>query len=291
MKPFVVFYRLNALKAILFPVFCLSVFAAKKPSRLDLYDASDNHLMFITFQYNDAELNTGREVFMSDSTFMRRVAINYSSDGLRTSEVSYNFNEDTSWVMKYQGGSPRGFTIADQFKMDHVGGAVNYARGADALNYELTYQKTGGFAAHMEYEKDAEGNLVKVLVLDRNGALQYYGLFSTDGIGVKDRVWRGGGVGSQANVKPRGGSMIEVSLTLRTAGEVRCDLITLSGRHAGRLLEGRMERGIHKRSFRLDGRELRGIAGGVYMLVVSIDGVTVSRSRYLHQNQGWGGVR
>ena len=262
--------------------------AAVSPSQLDFYDAYDNHLLYMTFQYNDAGLNTGREVFMSDGTFMRRVAISYNSSGKRASEVSYNFNEDTSWVMKYE-GEGTGFSIADQFKLDQVGGSVNYT-SADQMNFDLTYQKTGGLAARMAYEKDVNGNLSKVSVFDQGGAMQYYGLFNSTGVirGAKSGGLKGS---SQVLVKPRGSSMIEVSFNLRSAGEVRCDLITLSGRHAATLLRGKMDAGIQKRSFRMDGKSYRGVAGGVYVFVVSIDGVTVSRSRYLHQTQGLGGVR
>jgi hypothetical protein len=285
------FRRKITIYALLAVLFVSLVSASGNPSRLDLYDASDNHLMFMTFQYNEAGLNTGREVFMSDETFMRRVAINYNSEGKRISEVSYNFNEDTSWVMRYQHEEATGFSIVDQFKMDYVGGMVNYTPGADQLNFDLTYQKTGGAAARMEYEKEGDGNLRKVSVLDQSGAMQYYGVFRYEGEGVKSPKLGGAKGASQAVVKPRGGSVIEVSFNLRTAGEVRCDLITLSGRHAGTLLRDKMEEGIQKRSFRFDGKAFRGIAGGVYIFVVSIDGVTVSRSRYLHQHQGLGGVR
>ena len=290
MGPSVKFYRLNYLTASAVLSLFLMASAAVSPSQLDLYDAYDNHLLYMTFQYNDAGLNTGREVFMSDGTFMRRVAISYNSSGKRASEVSYNFNEDTSWVMKYE-GEGTGFSIADQFKLDQVGGSVNYT-SADQMNFDLTYQKTGGLAARMAYEKDGTtGNLSKVSVFDQGGAMQYYGLFRYAGAGVTHPKSEGLKGSSQALVKPRGGSMIEVSFNLRSAGEVRCDLITLSGRHAATLLRGKMDAGIQKRSFRMDGKSYRGVAGGVYVFVVSIDGVTVSRSRYLHQTQGLGGVR
>ncbi|MBN1575666.1 MAG: hypothetical protein JW913_03890 [Chitinispirillaceae bacterium] len=272
--------------AILFSVLA----QPKPPDRLDLFDASDNNLMFVTFQYDAAGRNISREVFMSDSTFMRRVAINYNPAGQRISEVSYNFNEDTSFVLTYQPGADMtGFTIVDQFKLDHVGGAVNYSN-ADPLNFDLTYQKTGGVAARVAYEKDNEGHLIKVLVYGQSGAIEYYGLFTTPGVGVKRGVTSGKS-SPQALVKTRGGSMIEVEFNLRSAGEVRCELVTLSGRHAATLLRGRMEQGVQKRRFRFDGGTLRGVAGGVYVVTVSVDGVTVSRSRYLHQNRVMGGVR
>jgi hypothetical protein len=279
-------------RAVLLPAVCaVPLIAAVSPVRLDLYDASDNDLLFVTFQYNDAGLNTGREVYMSDSTFIRRVAINYNSAGKRINEVSYNFNDDTSYVMTYkQGGEALSFSIADQFKMDQVGGYVDARASGGQWSYDLQYQKTGGVAAKIRYEKDDEGNLLKVLVSDSGGALQYYGVFTNDGAGVK-RPAGASKWGVPAEIRTRGGSMVEVSLNLRTAGEVRCDLVTLSGRRAATLMRGRMNAGVSKRSFRLGGGALRGVAGGVYVFVVSIDGTTVLRSRYLHQNQGVGGVR
>jgi hypothetical protein len=140
------------------------------------------------------------------------------------------------------------------------------------------------------YEKDAEGNLTRVLVNDEGGVPQYYGVFTSEGVSVKGRRMDPK-VLPQAQVKVRGGSVIEVRFNLRTAGEVRCDLVTLSGRNAATLLEGHMDPGDQRRSIHLGNRVLRGVAGGVYVVVVSVDGVTMSRSRYVHQSAGMGGVR
>ena len=275
---------------LLLATLCATVVSAgSPPSRLDLFDASDNHLMYILFTKYNGGFNIEREVFMSDGTFMRRVVINYNSADQRVSEVSFNFNDDTSYVMKYQPeNAVKNFSLFDQFKVDQVGGPVNYAPGADPLKFDLTYQKSGAVASQVSYEKDAEGNLTKVLVSDQNGQLSYYGSFTTDGAGVKQSKASLKG-GPQASVRTRGTSIIEVSFNLRMAGEVRCDLITLSGRHAATLLRDNMKQGSQKKQFRLDGQTLRGMAGGVYIFAVSVNGVTVSRSRYLHQNVG--GVR
>jgi hypothetical protein len=221
---------------------------------------------------------------------MRRVEIYYSADGRRSTEVSYNYNDDTSWVMTYQ-QTPEatGFLITDNFKVDQLGGVVSYSM-ADPLRFDLTYKNTGATAAKMLYTKDALGNLARVDVNDQNGVLQYYGLFATEGVGVRE----GRSVAPdmpQATVKTRGGSVMEVRLHLRTAGEVRCDLVTLSGRCAATLLRVNLQPGEHTRSVRFDNGALRGVAGGVYVVIVSVSGVTVSRSRYLYQTQGAGGVR
>jgi len=262
----------------------------KQPSRLDLYDASDNHLMYLTFNYDGSNRCVRRTVYMADSTFMRRVEIFYSADGRRSTEVSYNFNDDTSWVMTYQQTpDATGFSITDNFKVDWVGGNVTYSM-ADPLRFELKYQNTGKTAAKMNYQKDGIGNLVRVDVTDQNGVMQYYGVFSTEGVGVI-RAAAGAANLPQATVTARGGLVMEVQFNLRTAGEVRCDLVTLSGRCAATLLRTNLQPGAHTQSIRRDHGALRGVAGGVYVVTVSVDGVTVVRSRYLHQNQGAGGVR
>jgi hypothetical protein len=201
-----------------------------------------------------------------------------------------NFNDDTSSVLAYQPGAEvTGFTLVDQFKMDWIGGGVTYSPVANPLVFDLSYKATGGLAARVTYEQDGGGNLTKVNVADQNGVTSYYGLFDNTPIRVKRE-----GIVEKAQapaiVQTRGG-LIDVQLNLRTQGEVRCDLMTLSGRHAATLLRENVGQGVVKRSFRLDGKTLRGVAVGVYVLMVSVDGVTVSRSRYLHQHRVGGGVQ
>jgi hypothetical protein len=257
------------------------------PLRLDLYDASDNALMFITFEYQGG-VNVGRTVYMADSTFIRHVAINRGGDGARTSEVSYNFNDDTSFVTSYRssGGTPE-FGIVDQFRVDQVGGAVSYAT-TDGVSFDLTFRKTGERAVKMTYEKDGSGKPTTVSVIDKNGILQYYGVFTNGEMGVTTPRVRGAGA-ALVSVVPRGARRIELQAHLTSAGVMRCELVTLSGRIAGTLFSGVVQPGFRKVGIRLEGEGVDRVAEGIYLLTVSVDGVTESRSRYLYQNTVLGG--
>jgi hypothetical protein len=288
MKPHCRFHQLNRLSVpILF--FCAIASASVLPTRLDLFDASDNNLMFITFEY-EGDRNVSRTVYMSDSTFVRRVMVNRGADGTRTNEVSFNFDDDTSFVTSYQySGAATQVKIVDQFKVDQVGGTVNYAT-AGGTNYDLTFSKTGAVAAKMTYEKNDDGSLRKVTVLDKSGQLQYYGVFAS-GAAVSRPNLRSAQKGAQALVKPRGARQLELQMNLPVAGEVRCELITLAGRSAGVLFAGAVKAGPQNRLLSFDGKNQRRIADGVYMLSVSVDGATVLRSRYLHQSSAIGGGR
>jgi hypothetical protein len=284
------FHQRIGVTAALLAIAFIAVFAeVKPPLRLDLYDASGNNLMFVTFEYDGTTgRNTGRTVYMSDSTFVREVKINYDSEGRRINEVSYNFNGDTSFVTSYEhNGGNTAFWIVDQFKLDHIGGKVSYSN-TDPLNFDLKYQANSATAAKMIYSNDQEGNLTRVDIADQSGMVQYYGVFLNT-LGVK-RSLSASKVAQQTLVKMRGASIIDVNFNLRKAADVRCDLITLSGRLAGTLFSGQLKQGMQKKSLRLDGGAVRQ-ANGVYLFVVSVDGVTVSTSRILYRNQAAGGVR
>jgi len=261
--------------------------AAVFPTRLDLFDASENKLMYIIFEYEGGR-NVSRTVYMADSTFVRRVMITRNADGVPTNEVSYNFNDDTSLVTSYQytGGAAQ-VKIVDQFRMDQIGGTVNYS-ASDKPDYELTFKKTGALAAKVQYEKDSEGNLDKVTIVDKNGNVQYYGKFTNDVVGVVQQSERRGQKGAQVIITPRGAQRLELQLDLDAAGDVRCELITLSGRCAAVLLTAQVKAGQQKLQLRFNGNERR-VANGVYLLTVSINGKTVVHSRYLHQNSAIGG--
>jgi hypothetical protein len=280
------FYR----RAVVSVLLCTVVAsAAVLPKRLDLFDASENKLMFITFEYENGR-NVSRTIYMADSTFVRKVMITRNADGAPAKEVSFNFNDDTSYVTSYQySGTAAQVKIVDQFKMDQIGGTVNYSSSAKP-DYELTFQKTGAIAAGMKYEKDSEGNLNKVSVFDKSGKLQYYGLFTNDEVGVMQKSQNTRHKSDPAILKTRGPELLELQLSLEVAGEVRCELITLSGRSAAVLFAARAGAGQQKLQFHVNGNE-RQIAKGVYLLTVSIDGKMVVRQRYLHQNGVIGGGR
>jgi hypothetical protein len=271
-------------------LFCaVATSAAVLPTRLDLFDASENKLMYITFEYESGQ-NVSRTIYMPDSTFIRKVMITRNVDKSPAKEVSFNFNDDTSYVTSYQySSSAAQVKIVDQFKMDQIGGTVNYSASGKP-DYDLTFQKTGALAARMKYETDGEGNLNKISIFDKSGKLQYYGLFTNDAVGVIQKNQNSRQKSVQAIVKTRGPEQLELQFSLEAAGEVRCELITLSGRSAAVLFVARADAGQQRLQLHVNGNERR-IANGVYLLTVSINGKMVVRDRYLHQNSLIGGGR
>lgn len=269
-------------------LFCVSALwaAAVLPARVDFYDMSNNHLMYMVFNYNNAGQLTGRTVYMADGTFTREVDLTTDATGNRVSEVSRNFNGDTSFVTRYQhSAGTTSFSIRDQFNLDHVGGEVYYTN-ADPVNFNLNYKSDNSLAARIQYVKDGTGNLSQVNVYDQAGELQYYGKFSATN--AARQSLKNLTALHQTSVTMRGVAGIDLQLNLEVPSHVKCELMTLNGRVAGVILNETVKKGKFLKSFR-NGSQIKA-ANGVYMFIISIDGKVVISSRYLHQSVS-GGVK
>lgn len=273
---------------LLFSSFAASV---PVPLRLDLYDASDNHLMYITFDYDADGRNTGRHLFMPDETFIRSVVISYDDLGRRLKEVSYNFNGDTIYVTSYsQASNGASFIIQDQFGLDLTGDRVVYSND-DPLNFSLVYGQTGEQAAAVTYTGDAaSGQLRRVDITGQSDRDSYYGLVTYgEAIGVSHSGPKAGKL-PQVSIQSRA-ARIDVVFNLRVAGNVRCELLTLSGRRAAMLFNGRIPKGSFSHRFNPDEGAAGRLSGGIYLVRVSVNGTVVSHSRYLHHSSRAGGVQ
>lgn len=280
-------------KAALYHIMLLQlssfVMAGQSPSRIDLYDGSDNHLMYITFKYDADGCNVGRTIYMADSTFMRDVVIMYNDLGQRIREVSYNFNGDTIYTSNYvHSKDGTGFTLRDRFGLDLAGDRVIYSN-VNPSYVDLIYEHSTDHAATVSYTRDSEGRPQRVDITNKPGRDVYYGIF-TYSTAIDD---------SRSKLKREKlppvsiqtmASRITVAFNLRSSGEVRCELLTLSGRRVALLHNGKMPQGTFTRHFNLDGDAGR-LSSGVYLIKVSINGSAVLNSRYLHQSSRSGGVR
>jgi hypothetical protein len=262
--------------------FALALFWAVLPAfsqtRLDLFDAQGNQLMFVRFAYDSTGKNTGlgRTVFMADSTFVRNVSVRTDASDQRLSETSFNFNGDTVFKSTF-GSSGTASTIStrDQFGLDQFGGPVSIASTGD-LQYNLS--QAGSVINKMTYEKDDQGRLTRVTVSDADNTTLYYGIFSyvVEGVAVS---------GKQRVVHPvieqngRGALVLRVSLDKPSS--VRCELLSLSGRRVGVILDQRFPKGEHRRLIPLVSQQSRALAVGVYCVALSIDGRTVAVDRLL----------
>jgi len=250
------------------------LYSSVNPSRVDFYDKSNNHLMFMTFHYNAAGVFTGRTVYMADSTFKREVLVTANDVGERI-ETSYDFNGDVSFVTKVQSNATTSnFTVHDQFNLDHVGGPVSYSI-TDPLNFNLSYADNS-FASRLSYSEDASGNLQSVDILDQTGTMQYYGIFSSTEVKI-----RAPHVNKNVNalIKTVGQNGIDLRLNLKVKSVVKCELATLNGKIACVLFDQEVPKGDFSRTIKTMQQEV--ISQGVYMLLLSVNGKTTASTRYL----------
>jgi hypothetical protein len=264
----------------------------KSPQRLDMYDYAGNHLMFVTFEY-EGQKNVSRTVYQSDSTFVRKVFIDYDVQGKRAREVSLNFNGDTSYSTDYQyRGDTTGFSIKDLFGVDQMGGRVRY-RTNDSAKYSFSYQdpqNPGSSVTYtFAYEYNQAGDPKKVTVTNHVPEESYYGVFMYTGVGAGMPSLRA--KASPSTIHIRNTKTIEVRLNIEKPSTVRCALMTLSGRCAGLLFEGRLSPGTHAKTLRVGQGGLSRLAEGVYVVSVSMDGTTVMQGKFVFQRSSIGGAQ
>ena len=254
--------------------------SSEQVKRLDLFDAQGNHLMFVDFEYDQTGKNTGRSVYMSDSTFVRTVAITRDAQGGVSKETSFNFNDDTVFSTTYSSnGDTKSITVRDLFGMDQLGAPVSYRTSGDN---NFTISQKGVDINKMGYEFNGQGDLEKVSVTDNSGTLLYYGLFSY-----------GTGINNQKNIhyqKPnislRGNTLMAARFTLNRPAEVRCELIALNGRRSGVLFAALFPPGTHRKNMRIHSTSCFASKNGIYLVTLSIEGIIVASSRQVILRSG-----
>lgn len=255
--------------------FSLAFSESDKINRADFFDASGNHLMYVEFVYDSKGNNTERNVYMSDGFFKHRTVLVNNSSGNREKEVYYDFNDDTSFVTSFgKDGDKTKFTVKDQFKVEQFGGDISYSGSGD--NYDF-FQK-GSLINKMKYTGK------RVEVMDKSGALAYYvELDNPPQIKVLKRKMSP----SHMSVQQRGYNRFVVHLNLSSPSMVFCELISLSGKKVATLFSRNMVTGKISESVNLN-CVVPGLAGGVYLIDMSIDGKRTYRSKILVNSTGKG---
>lgn len=242
--------------------------------RADFYDASGNHLMYVEFVYNNDGKNIERNVYMSDGYFKRRTVLINNSSGKREKEVSYDFNDDTSIVTTFgNDGDKTKFTVRDQFKVEQFGGDISFSGSGNDFDF---FQK-GSLINKMKYVGK------RIEVLDKAGALAYYVELDNVPIRKIDRKI----APSLMAVQVRGNNQFLFHLTLSSPSAVSCDLISLSGKKVATLFSRNLVSGKISESVNLSS-VAPGLAGGVYLVNMSIDGKRVYRDKVLVKISGKG---
>jgi hypothetical protein len=274
----------TALAMTFLVAFSLADFASSAPAtikHLYLYDAQDNFLMYVDYEYDASGKDTCHQIYFSDGTFTRRVKPTWNSSGMIEKEVALNFTEDTVFNSSFTAnGGKTDVVIKDQFKVDQLGGPVNYSKTADL---EYTFQN-GSYPYKIKYEYSTAGEMKKVNVFDADGKLAYYGEFST--VGVMSPTAKRTGLLSK--IALRGNNALTWQFTLDRTTHVKCEAMSLSGRRIAVLYSGSMAEGTHLKTINLGSAP--SLTNGAYVAVMSIDNKPVARTKFIVQRIR-GGVR
>jgi hypothetical protein len=247
------------------------------------FDAMDNKLMYLEFEYDGSGNNTARSVYMSDGTFIKRTVFNAASDGKRSLETSLNFNEDTLFSTSLRtDGAKKFIKVKDQFGVDQFGSEISYTESATD-NFD--FFQNNSQLNKMSYEKDGSGVYRKINVYDNTQKLMYYATLQYDGepSAVKYQKIPL----TSPSVRAMGNNNYEFRFNILKSSTISCELTSLSGRQVGKVFNRTFTPGPGKEIVSI-GKSLPTIANGVYLMNFSIDGKSVSRDKILIQGSKGG---
>jgi hypothetical protein len=252
---------------------CLSMLSVGAPiNRLDIYDATENHLLFVTFEYNGAGVCTGRSVFASDSTFMYKTTIQTEASGSKENSVDYLENPIYTSTIKNTGSGSAEFSTVDQFGLSQFGSALTHTQSETNL---FSINQGGSSICKEKYEFDSTGNLSKIIILGKNNETLYYAQVAQT-VGVK-RVVPVRAFNSLAINASRG--VIKFQCVMNAEKLVTTELITPSGRMVSYLVNKKLTPGSY--TFTTGYKE--NIASGTYIVKVSMNGATVLTQKAIVQ--------
>jgi hypothetical protein len=256
---------------------CL-IYAAPRIDRIDLYDIADNHLLFVTFDYDAGGKNTGRTVFASDSTFLRHTTFQTNTSGDIVRENSIDFDSNTAYYTTLNTSAGKTtFSVFDQFGLDQLGGPVSCTTGSQ-IAFDLS--QNGAALNRITYDTASDGSLTRINVLDKTGAMLYYATVSSASAVLR-------GVGGHIPVRPvitlikNGQCNIVFEVTNKS--QVSLEMFTVSGKAAGKLVSKQFTAGAY--SFRVPLGKTRP-AAGIYLFRLSINGQTAAVTRGMVERQG-----
>jgi hypothetical protein len=249
---------------------------AARIDRIDIYDKSDNHLLFVTFDYDSAGKNTGRSVFASDSTFLRSTKFQTSGAGVKETSFDLEDNLVFSTTINAPTGGKTSFSTVDQFGLDQYGGAMSYTVPSPN-NYDVS--QSNGTVCKEQYQFGTDGTLLRINVLDKNGSLIYYALPNR----TTGTIARPHGSTAQFSLITANRGRIKIRLGMMNPGRVCGELYTPAGRRAAGLVDGIFDRGNHTINVNALGSNDYPFGNGAYIIRLTIDGVTVVSRKILLQ--------
>lgn len=245
-------------------ILCIgTVSASMPPTRMDIYDASDNLLLFVTFEISADGVCTGRNVYTSDSTFLYHTAVQNGATG-PVKEISSDFMENRLYTSTITtSGGKTDFSTVDQFGLTQFGSALSYAQ-TEQNTYEIKQGST--LICKEKYEYDSLGMLSRIIIFDKNGEKAWYANVGYKEVGVLKQG--SAGMFNSLKVSANRGSLV-LRCKLNSGHFLSAELLTPSGRRVRYLVNSKVTKGDH--SFTLSRKELP--ANGAYIVRVSTDNV------------------
>lgn len=258
-------------------VLCISTLVSGSPiTRMDIFDAADNPLLFVTFEYSDAGVCIKRNVFTSDSTFMYSTTIQPGSATVLRKEVSLDFNNNTLYTSTINAPSTgtTAFSSVDQFGLPQYGAPLGYAE-ATPNTFDIT--QSGTKLCREQYEYTTDGQLSGITILDKNGVKAWYSVVTPKDVAVGKQVRLLPFNSLQVSVN-RG--MVRLQCAMAAEQFVSAELLTPNGRRVQYLVHKNISKGNHifttsKGSF---------LASGVFIVRVTINGAAALTRKVIVQN-------
>jgi hypothetical protein len=249
---------------------------AARVDRIDIYDKSDNHLLFVTFDYDSTGANTGRSVFASDSTFLRSTTFQPSGTAVKENSIDFNGSLVFSTTRSPSTGGNASFSTIDQFGMDQFGGPMSFSL-ASSNNYTVT--QNGQLSCTEQYQIAADGTLNRITILDKTGSLMYYAIASpVTAISVSPSEMPKQPVLAIGN---RG--IIKARFNLVRSSHVCLEIYTCAGRKAAGLIDKIVSGGSHELDASVPGPGGKGLGNGAYIVRLTIDGTAAVSNKMLLQ--------
>ncbi len=238
--------------------------AGSSPTRMDIFDASDNHLLFVTFEYT-GDVCTGRNVYASDGTFLYHTKIENGTNG-SAKEISEDYLANRLFASTITSSEGRiMFSTVDQFNLSQFGSALSYSKSGENT-YEIRQDNL--LVCKEKYEYDTSGALSNIIIFDKNGQKAWYAIIGYKDVGVK-RPGIAQPLNSLRVSASRG--MVTFKCKLISRQFVSAELLTPTGRRVKYLVRKDVAGGDHV--FICSRRELP--ASGAYIVRVSTDDVPV----------------
>lgn len=246
--------------------------SAFQPSRMDVFDNSGNALLFVEFEYDSDGKNTGRSIYASDSTFLRRTAFMNDESGKRDKEFSFNFNDDTTGYTVFSAQNDRQTVESfDRFGLSQFGKPVNYS---EEKEHEYAFSQSGASMYNMVYTYTSEDELSRIDVMDKNSQMVYYATFSS-----QSRTIRRNMISSYAPRLTICNNICRISVTLEKESTVKAVMYNLAGKQLMVAFSKKLKAGPQTADFKIDQKRTTVTASGIYFIRLTVDGKKILDSK------------